>query len=258
MNYSLIASLLVLLLFISMLVLLEVGRRIGIRRLAIDAEGARAGLGAVDGAVFALLGLMIAFTFSGASSRLEVRRQLIVQEANAIGTAYLRLDLLPPGAQPALRENFRQYVDARLAMYSKLHDFEAAKAERMRATALQNEIWTRAVSASREGATPQAIMLLLPALNEMIDITTTRTVALVTHPPPIVFAMVALLAFACSLLAGYGMAGGRLRSWTHMLGFAGILTLTFYLILDLEFPRFGAIRIDGLDQLLVDVRASMK
>ena len=90
-------------------------------------EGARAGLGAVDGAVFALLGLMIAFTFSGAASRLEVRRQLIVQEANAIGTAYLRLDLLPPGAQPGLREDFRQYVDARLAVYSKLPDIEAAK-----------------------------------------------------------------------------------------------------------------------------------
>ena len=258
MSYNLIASLLVLLLFVSMLVLLEVGRRIGMRRLAIDAEGARAGLGAVDGAVFALLGLMIAFTFSGAASRLEVRRQLIVQEANAIGTAYLRLDLLPSGAQPALRESFRQYVDARLAVYSKLPDIEAAKAELARSVTLQNKIWTQAVSASREAATPQATMLLLPALNEMIDITTTRTVALVTHPPPIVFAMLALLAFACSLLAGYGMAGGRLRSWTHMLGFSGILTLTFYLILDLEFPRFGVIRVDRLDQLLVDVRASMK
>jgi len=257
-SYNLIASLLVLLLFVSMLVLLEVGRRIGMRRLTIDAEGARAGLGAVDGAVFALLGLMIAFTFSGAASRLETRRSLIVQEANAIGTAYLRLDLLPSGAQPALRESFRQYVDTRLAMYSKLPDIEAAKVERMRAVELQNEIWSQAVTASREAATPQATMLLLPALNEMIDITTTRTVALLTHPPPIIFAMIALLAFACSLLAGYGMAGGRLRSWTHMLGFSGILTLTFYLILDLEFPRFGVIRIDSLDRLLVDVRASMK
>ena len=54
------------------------------------------------------------------------------------------------------------------------------------------------------------------------------------------------------------MAGGKLRSWTHMLGFSAILTLTFYVTLDLEFPRIGLIRIDALDQLLVDVRASMK
>ena len=257
MSYSLVASLLVLLLFVSMLVLLEVGRRIGMRRLAIDAEGARAGLGSVDGAVFALLGLMIAFTFSGAASRLDIRRQLIVQEANAIGTAYLRLDLLPSSAQPGLREEFRRYVDARLAIYSKLPDIAAAKAELARSTTLQNEIWAQAVGASRE-AGPQATMLLLPALNEMIDITTTRTVAFYTHPPVIIFAMLAILALACSLLAGYGMAGGKLRSWAHMLGFSAILTLTFYVILDLEFPRIGLIRIDALDQLLVNVRASMK
>lgn len=257
MSYGLNASLFMFGLFAGMLVLLEVGRKVGMRRLAIDAEGARAGLGAVDGAVFALLGLMIAFTFSGAASRLEARRQLIVQEANAIGTAYLRLDLLPPGAQPRLRDDFRRYVDARLAVYSKLPDVDAAKSELTRAAALQNEIWTQAVGASRE-AGPQATMLLLPALNEMIDVTTARAAALKTHPPAIIFAMLAMLALACSLLAGYGMAGGKLRSWIHMLGFSGILTLTFYVILDLEYPRVGLIRIDALDQLLVDVRASMK
>jgi hypothetical protein len=59
----------------------------------------------VEGAVFGLMGLLLAFTFSGAASRFEVRRQLIVQETNAIGTAYLRLDLLPPGDQPKMRED---------------------------------------------------------------------------------------------------------------------------------------------------------
>ena len=82
-------------LFLGMLLFLEIGRRIAIRRMKEDAGAAGEGIGAVDGAVFALLGLLIAFTFSGASSRFDTRRQLIVEETNAIGTAYLRVDLLP-------------------------------------------------------------------------------------------------------------------------------------------------------------------
>ena len=88
-------------LFLAMLVLLETGRRVGIRHLAEDGGGARQGLGIVEGAVFSLLGLLFAFTFSGASTRFEGRRYLIVEEANNIGTAWLRIDVLPAPAQPS-------------------------------------------------------------------------------------------------------------------------------------------------------------
>lgn len=83
----------------------------------------------MEGAVFALLGLLIAFTFSGAATRFDTRRQLIIEETSDIGTAYLRLDLLPVEAQPGLREKFREYVDARLEVYRKLPDIAAAKKE---------------------------------------------------------------------------------------------------------------------------------
>ncbi len=101
-------------LFIALLAFLEVGRRIG---RAARQEGKEAGnrlAGAVDAAVYGLLGLLIAFTFSGAAARFEARRHLIIEEANDIGTAYLRLDMLPAEAQAALKEKFRQYVDSRL------------------------------------------------------------------------------------------------------------------------------------------------
>jgi hypothetical protein len=124
-------------LFLGTLALLETGRRIGLRRLAKDSEAARTGLGVVEGAIFALMGLLIAFTFSGAASRFDTRRHLVVEEANAIGTAYLRLDLLPSDAQSALRESFRQYVDARLTAYRKLPDIAAAMQELAQATKLQ-------------------------------------------------------------------------------------------------------------------------
>lgn len=107
-------------LFLGMLVAFEVGRRRGVGRRATDPEGAFEGTGAVDGAVFALLGLVIAFTFSGAAARFDARRQLVVEEANAIGTAYLRIDLLPESSRPALRDLFRQYVDSRIETYRKI------------------------------------------------------------------------------------------------------------------------------------------
>jgi hypothetical protein len=167
-------------LFLSMLLLLEMGRRMGNRRLAQDPEGTRRGVGVVDGAVFGLLGLLIAFSFSGASTRFDARRQMIVEEANDISTAWLRLDLLPPREQSSLRENFRQYVDSRLAVYRRLPDIQAARTELARSTGLQSNIWTQAISACKESPTP-APVLLLPALNQMFDIATKRVEATKVH-----------------------------------------------------------------------------
>jgi hypothetical protein len=243
-------------LFAGMLGLQELGRRLGLRRLKADPEGARTGLGAVEGSVFGLMGLIVAFSFHGAASRFDVRRQLIVEEANAIGTAYLRLDILPAEAQPKLRDLMRRYVDSRLEVYRALPDIPATREALARSNAIQGEIWSAAVGAVREA--PQTTLLVLPALNEMIDITTTRTVALQTHPPAVIYAMLGLIAFACALLAGYGMAGARTRSWVHGVGFAAILTLTVYVILDLEHPRAGLIRVDSYDQVLRDAREAMR
>jgi hypothetical protein len=259
MSYALVAASIAVGLFLGMLLLMDVGRRVGVRQIAKDPEGARSGVAAVDGAVFALLGLLIAFTFSGAAARFDVRRQLIVEESNAIGTAFLRLDLLKDDARDELRQKFREYLTSRLEAYRRLPDIDAAMAELARSTAMQGEIWSRAVAASRaEGVPPAAAMLLLPALNAMIDITTTRTMAGQMHPPAIIFGMLAMLALASSLLAGYGMAGGKLRSWIHTLGLAAIMALTFYVILDIEYPRLGLIRVDAFDQTLVDLLRSMK
>src|SRR5215467_12191539 len=169
MNYTLFLSLVCAGVFAGMLVCLEVGRRHGRRKAARDPHAAAEGLGTVDGAVFALLGLLLAFTFSGAAARFDTRRQLIVEETNDIGTAYLRLDLLPADLQPALRESFRRYLDARIEVYQKLPDVAAAKESLAKANELQSQIWRQAVAATRaQGAPPAAPILLLPALNAMI------------------------------------------------------------------------------------------
>src|SRR5262245_32140717 len=236
-------------LFLCMLALVEVGRRIGRGRTFES-------MTTIETSVFGLMGLLIAFTFGSAAVRFETRRNLVVEEANDIGTAYLRLDLLPPAAQPPLREAFRHYVDTRLAVYRSLPDLDAAKADLDRMAQLQMEIWNGAVAASADSL-PSTRMLLLPALNDMIDITTTRTVAIRTHTPEIIFGMLAITMLASALLAGMDMSRSGL-SWPHVVAFAAVLTIAFYVILDLEYPRVGFIRIDWMDRVLADVRSSMR
>jgi len=244
--------------FFGMVALVTVGRRIGAQRLARDPEGAQEGLGVVSGAVFSLLGLLIAFTFSSAATRFDGRRQMVIEEANDIGTAYLRIDLLPEHAQPALRDLFRRYVDSRLETYRKLPDFDAAKAELARSRSLQDEIWSYATAACRDAGSSPAHMLLLPALNQMFDIVTTRTEAGNIHPPLIIFGMIGLLSLGAALLAGFAMSKNKSPSWAHTISFAAVMALTIYVIVDIEYPRFGLINVRGADRVLVELRESLK
>jgi hypothetical protein len=242
-----------------MLLASELGRRLGVARIARNPDGLEKGIGAAEAAVFGLLGLLLAFSFSGAASRFEDRRHLVTTEANAIGTAYLRLDLLSPDVQPQMKELFRQYVDARLETYRNPADVAVTSASLAADEALQAEIWKRAVAeTTRPGMPSPPAMLLLPALNEMIDITTTRVMATRNHPPLVVFMMLAALGFVGALLVGYGTSVNRQRTWLHTLVFAVILSITTYVIIDLEFPRLGLIRVDAADQVLRDLRASMR
>jgi len=245
--------------FLATLVCLEVGLRIGRRALSGPDAARPAGLGTVETVAFGVLGLLLAFTFSGAASRFDTRRQLVVEEANDIGTAWLRLDLLPPAFQPQLRDAFRRYTDSRILTYGKIAalDFEGARAEYARSAGIQNEIWAGAVAGCRE-APSQATIVLLPALNAMIDITTTRLAAGEMHPPKIVFAVLGLVSLGCALLAGYEMGASEARSWLHVLGYAVGVAFILYVIADFEYPRIGLIRIESFDRYLVDVRSAMK
>jgi len=246
-------------LFVAMLVSSEIGWRIGKRWIAIDADGLAKGAGAAEAAVLALLGLLLAFTFSGAASRFEDRRHLIAEEVNAIGTTYLRIDLLPADTQPALKELFRRYVDIRAVVYRNAQDQAGTKAKLAEGVALQNEMWKLAVAASqRPDASPQASMLMLDSLNEAIDITETREMATRNHPPSIVFLLLGVFSMVGALLAGYSTSPNPKRSWFHIVTFAAILSFTVYVIIDLEFPRLGLIRIDAADQALIALRDSMR
>lgn len=257
--FELIVALSAAALLAGMLLFAEIGRRIGVARFKRDPEGAGKEAGAAEAAVFGLLGLLIAFTFSGAASRFHDRRLLIAQESNAIGTAYLRVDLLPADAQSEMRELFRKYVDVRATVYRAAADEAETLSRLADGASLQGMIWRTSVSASqRPGAATHAPILLLPALNEMIDITTTRAAATQVHPPTEIFLLLGALCMVGALLIGHGASRSKHRQWFHPMMFAAIMAATVYVIVDLEYPRLGLIRVDLADQILLDLRKSMQ
>jgi hypothetical protein len=245
-------------LFAGILALQHLGRGIALRRMANDPDGASLGAGVIEGAIFGLLSLLVAFTFSGAVGRFDDRRHLVTEEAIRISTAWDRIDVLPTSAQPGLRELFRRYLDSRLETYRRADHSETTDAEYARSLHLQHEIWTHGVAAGQASSTTLAGMLFLPAVNEMNDITSVRLMATRMHPPVVVYAMLAVAALIGALLAGYHMAGSKSRSWLHTVAFAAVMAATVYVILDIEYPRLGLIRVDAADAILRDMRRQME
>ena len=243
-------------LFVTMVALEELGWRLGERQWQRLPKGRKTATTVAETAVFGLLGLVLAFTFSGAGARYEERWHLVVDESNAIGTAWLRIDILPAAAQPQIRNLFRQYLDARIDRYRSVSGLARINPDTGKAAALQKEIWAASVAAASSSGQIAPFSVVLPALNQMFDLATTREAARRLHPPVVVFVMVGILTLTGSLFAGYSMSGSS-RSWLHVIGFAAVLTMTLFVITDYEFPRVGLIRIDPIDSLLVDLRQSM-
>jgi hypothetical protein len=245
--------------FAGMVSLLEFGRRIGLDQVARHGPDARIGIGVVDGAVYALLALLIGFSFSGAAERFDKRRAIISHEVNAIGTAWLRVDLLPADKQPAIRDAFRAFMDALLASYAQpesgpgqglLEPPEVGRA--------QHNLWGLSVAATLDPSGEKARMLLLPTLNETFDVVEEERLARRIHPPSIIFMMLAISVAAAAMFAGYGIASRSTHNWFFTIGVAATIAMAMYVIVELEYPRLGLIRVSDMDQALVELRATMK
>lgn len=243
-----------LLLFAGMLALLETGFRLG-KRFEVARGGEETSI--FDGALFALLGLLLGFAFAGAFDRLNLRRELIVDEANAIGTAYLRVDLLAEQDQAAIRPLFRDYLDARIEVYRELDADASADAALAQVEMLQKRIWEVAVTAMPRTISPDATEVVLPAINEMIDITTERRIARDTHVPNLVLGLLFAVSLLCALLAGAALSRHGRRRNLHGAVFALAVSLTIYTIIDLDNPRSGLIRLDAADRVMSSLRATM-
>lgn len=237
---------------------LRFGWRVGRRRLQTLGDNANEGLGAIEAAMFAMMGLLLAFSFTGAASRFETRRDFIVQETNAVGTAWLRLDLLREAPRNEARDLLRRYLEQRLEAYRDVTDAQHIEQSLAAVAALQAQLWKLAVEQSRDDKSQPLAQALLPALNDMFDIATTRVLATRQHPHFSIFVMLGVLVLVGAFLAGFGQSKVARQSKLHVLGFSVTTALALYLIIDMEYPRFGMIRVDSFDLALIELHDSMK
>lgn len=252
------AALFSLLLLVLMPCMMELGRRVARARLARHPEMAEVATGPLEAAIYGLFSLLLAFTFSGAAARYDDRRDIITVETNAIGTAWLRLDLLPADSQARLRPLLREYVTVRLATRAAMRVPEVGLASYAADQALQQRIWAEATTAVVRLGNPAVTTLVLGSLNDMIDITTTHLAAARKHPPSVLYGLLGTLALASAFLVGMANARIPVRVRSHIVLFPLAIAVTIYVILDMEYPRRGLIRVDASDQLLVELLDGMR
>lgn len=232
----------------------ELGFRLGLRHFrAKDRTGNEQG-GVIQGGLLGLLGLLLGFTFAMSAQRYEIRRGLVLQEANAIGTTYLRADFLPEEHGSAVKELLRRYVNARLEFYDSEDDRQLQERAGRAAAELHGELWSHAVGSAREAPSP-LVASFVTSLNEVIDVDAMRWNALRDHVPGVVWLLVLTVAVCACAAAGVGMGTSGARN-----GFAGavlplLIAVAITLIADLDKPRGGMIRIS--QQAMIDLRSSL-
>ena len=258
--YLMTSGMLLWFLLACMIFMVEIGWRIG-AYFAI-----KHGLKKIDASdtylasIFGLLALLIALTFSGASDRFDKRRDLIVQEVSAIGTAYQSIDLLAKKDQPQIREIFKRYIDSRIGLYKNNDTLVEIHLDQKVAAhnAIGDEIWKAVVSAVEDTAYPQKLVAaqILPQVSDMFTASENQRLASKFHPPPIIVQALVGLALIGSLIAGYNMGIEKSRDWLLTILFVFLMSGTIYVIMGLEYPRLGKDKLDNFDIELVTLRKS--
>jgi hypothetical protein len=212
-----------------------------------SSESTRSDFNTVVGATLTLLGLLIGFTFSMATTRYDLRKSLEEEEANAIGTEYARLDLLPGGAPAGLQNLIRQYADLRIQFYearygSKLQTINAETAK------VQNQLWVAIATSAKAQPTPLTA-LASSGMNDVLNAQGYTQAAWWNRIPIAAWSLMFLIAVLSNLLIGYG-AHGKKPILSLILPLA--VALSFFLIADIDSPRGGIIRVHPQNLQVLD------
>ncbi len=231
---------------------IEGGYWIGRYRHRRSEEEQEAPVGAIVGATLGLLAFILAFTFGLAETRFDAKREIVVEDANAIGTTYLRAGLLPKNRGASIRKLLREYVDARLEAVQTGNIEQALR----RSDELHRELWKDAEAAGQEHPNWVMAGLFIQSLNEMIDVHSKRIlVALQNRLPGALWATLYLITVLT--MAGVGYQGGLTKSKRSLaivvlaLTFSAIMTL----VADLDRPQEGFFTVS--QQAMVELRKSM-
>jgi hypothetical protein len=208
------------------------------RRLSFD-EKHRDDFSLILTATLTLLGLLIGFSFSMAANRYDMRKNLEEAEANAIGTEYLRADLLPVADRDKVRGLLKRYLDLRVHYYKAAPD-EVAKINADTAR-LQAELWSAVVGPATRQPEP-VIALAVAGMNDVLNAQGYTQAAWWNHVPLSAMVLMGTIAFMCNVLIGYG-ARGAPRHSRLLLILPLFVALAFALVFDIDTPRLGLIKV---------------
>jgi hypothetical protein len=211
------------------------------------------GIGPTEGSLLGLTALLLSFTFGMSASKFENRRALIVTEANHIGTTILRCDLYPDSARNLLRYDLKNYLETRISYFDAMSDETQIQRRMEQSDSISKIIWNRVALLSHDLNNRVASEQMVPSLNDMMDIVTTREAARNAMVPGIILVVLCVLILVSAFLSGYGSKNLE-RNKVLVLAFALITTLALYLVVDLDNPRQGFVNLDKAEQLLVDLR----
>lgn len=205
-----------------------------------------------------LLFFLLAFTFGMAGSRYDTRRSIVIEEANDIGTAILRSDLYSDSARVLFRNDFKDYVEARIQYYAVGANVEGILRADSLSQVISGKLWARATSLSKDPANLAATQQMIPALNSMIDIATTRIAGEKAKVPESIVYMLFALAIIIAFYSGYlGGLKGEI-DWMIEIGFSLLVSLVVLFTLDLDRPRRGFVNLDAVNQTVIQLRSNFK
>jgi hypothetical protein len=222
------------------------------KKHGLDVE-LRDDFGTILAATLTLLGLIIGFSFSMAISRYDQRKNYEEAEANAIGTEYVRVDLLPAADAEPVRGLLRKYTDERIAFYQTGDDRELNEIN-VRTARLQNELWSAICGPVK--AQPTAVTALVAAgMNDVLNSQGYTQAAFWNQIPMAAWALMAAVAIGCNLLVGYGSRSLK-TGFTLLPILPLVVSVAFLLIADIDAPRHGIIRVQP--QNLVSLAESLR
>lgn len=230
---------------------IEFGFRLGRGYRIHSNEVTRKHIAAIQTSLLGLLALLLGFNFAMAASRFDARKTLIQEEVNAIGTTFLRIQLLPQPRRGELSELLRSYLTTRVDFRDAGDDDALMEAANAKSSRIESQIW-RSVATDDGGTSSSSTLgLLVLSLNDMIGLKWKRRSSFDNHvPEPVICVLFIVSMSALGFMAyGYGLAGPRMHKSTAL--FAVLIALVLALILDLDRPRSGFIRVkeDGLLRL---------
>ena len=214
-------------------------------------------MGSVEGSMLGAMALLLGFTFSIAISKFETRKDVAVEEVNAIGTAILRCDMYPDSVRNPLRADFKEYVETRIAYYTVGRDEEKIKQQLNKADEISDRIWKRVTLHSQKPSTLAVTAQMIPAVNAMIDIVTTRDADRISMVPRLVLWVLLVLVLISSFVLGSDY-NGKKRNKILILSYAVAMTITLDLIVELDRPRQGLINLNAIEQKMIDLRELVK